>query len=137
MKQLLRAMRRQAAKDARRQVLELVGEAWGENPDELDIVNGVVKRVFGFAKVRNRELTKNGNRMFVTSALANIFSGTTHALGSAPSAVGNRGRIALIFRRNRRENTGGGHGNAAAPAFRPTGQSAPRARRQTSFRSAR
>ena len=31
-----------AAKDVRRQVLELVAEAWEESPDELDIVNGVV-----------------------------------------------------------------------------------------------
>jgi len=34
---------------------------------------GVIKRVFGFAKVRYRGLAKNGNRMFVTAALANIF----------------------------------------------------------------
>jgi len=31
-----------AAKDARRQVLEMVAEAWGEIPEDLDIVNGVV-----------------------------------------------------------------------------------------------
>jgi IS5 family transposase len=34
---------------------------------------GVIKRVFGFAKVRYRGLAKNGNRVFVTAALANIF----------------------------------------------------------------
>jgi transposase, IS5 family len=34
---------------------------------------GVIKRVFGFAKVRYRGLAKNGSRMFVTAALANIF----------------------------------------------------------------
>jgi carbon-monoxide dehydrogenase large subunit len=31
-----------AAKDARRQVLDLVAEAWEETPDDLNIVNGVV-----------------------------------------------------------------------------------------------
>ncbi len=31
-----------AAKDARRQILDTVAEAWGENPDDLNIVNGVV-----------------------------------------------------------------------------------------------
>lgn len=31
-----------AAKDVRRQVLDLVAEAWEETPDELDIVNGMV-----------------------------------------------------------------------------------------------
>lgn len=34
---------------------------------------GVIKRVFGFQKVRYRGLAKNGNRVFVTAALANIF----------------------------------------------------------------
>lgn len=34
---------------------------------------GVVKRVFGFRKVRYRGLAKNGNRVFVTAALANLF----------------------------------------------------------------
>ena len=34
---------------------------------------GVIKRVFGFTKVRYRGLVKNGNRVFVTAALANIF----------------------------------------------------------------
>jgi IS5 family transposase len=33
----------------------------------------VIKRVFGFTKVRYRGLAKNGNRVFVTAALANIF----------------------------------------------------------------
>jgi carbon-monoxide dehydrogenase large subunit len=31
-----------AAKDARRQVLDVVAQAWEENPDDLNIVNGVV-----------------------------------------------------------------------------------------------
>jgi len=34
---------------------------------------GVIKRVFGSTKVRYRGLAKNGNRVFVTAALANIF----------------------------------------------------------------
>jgi transposase, IS5 family len=34
---------------------------------------GVMKRVFGFNKVRYRGLAKNANRVFVTAALANIF----------------------------------------------------------------
>jgi IS5 family transposase len=34
---------------------------------------GVIKRVFGFRKVRYRGLAKNGNRVFLTAALANIF----------------------------------------------------------------
>ena len=34
---------------------------------------GVIKRVFGFSKVRYRGLAKNANRAFVTAALTNIF----------------------------------------------------------------
>jgi len=34
---------------------------------------GVIKRVFGFVKVRYRGLAKNANRLFVTCALANLF----------------------------------------------------------------
>lgn len=34
---------------------------------------GVVKRVFGFTKVRYRGLDKNAHRLFVTCALANLF----------------------------------------------------------------
>ena len=33
---------------------------------------GVVKRVFGFAKVRYRGLEKNAHRLFVICALANL-----------------------------------------------------------------
>lgn len=33
----------------------------------------MIKHVFGFRKVRYRALKKNGNRTFVTAALANIF----------------------------------------------------------------
>ena len=34
---------------------------------------GVIKRVFGFSKVRYRGLEKNAHRLFVTCALANLF----------------------------------------------------------------
>jgi IS5 family transposase len=34
---------------------------------------GVVKRVFGFAKVRYRGLAKNTHRLWVTCGLANLF----------------------------------------------------------------
>lgn len=34
---------------------------------------GVIKRVFGFSKVRYRGIAKNANRLFVTCALANLF----------------------------------------------------------------
>ena len=34
---------------------------------------GVIKRVFGFSKVRYRGLDKNAHRLFVTCALANLF----------------------------------------------------------------
>jgi len=34
---------------------------------------GVVKRIFGFTKVRYRGITKNANRLFVTCALANLY----------------------------------------------------------------
>jgi len=34
---------------------------------------GVVKRVFGFTKVRYRGIAKNANRLFVTCALANLY----------------------------------------------------------------
>ena len=34
---------------------------------------GVIKRVFGFAKVRYRGLKKNEHRLIVTCALANLF----------------------------------------------------------------
>lgn len=40
---------------------------------------GVFKRVFGFRKVRYRGLAKNGNRLFVACALANLFI-VRHAL---------------------------------------------------------
>jgi len=41
---------------------------------------GVIKRVFGFAKVRYRGLAKNAHRLFVTCALANLFMARRHLL---------------------------------------------------------
>ena len=37
-------------------------------------VIGVIKCIFGFAKVRYRGRAKNGNRLFVAAALANLFT---------------------------------------------------------------
>ena len=42
---------------------------------------GVIKRVFGFVKVRYRGLAKNANRLFVTCALANLFMVRRELLG--------------------------------------------------------
>ncbi len=39
---------------------------------------GVLKRVFGFDKVRYRGIAKNANRLFVTCALANLFLARRH-----------------------------------------------------------
>ena len=41
---------------------------------------GVIKRVFGFAKVRYRGLQKNLHRLLVTAALANLFTARRHLL---------------------------------------------------------
>jgi len=41
---------------------------------------GIIKRVFGFAKVRYRGLKKNTHRLLVTCALANLFVARRHAL---------------------------------------------------------
>ena len=41
---------------------------------------GVIKRVFGFAKVRYRGLKKNLHRLLVTCALANLFMVRRHLL---------------------------------------------------------
>jgi IS5 family transposase len=40
---------------------------------KVEHVFGVIKRVFGFAKVRYRGLEKNAHRLFVVSALTNLF----------------------------------------------------------------
>jgi IS5 family transposase len=41
---------------------------------------GVIKRVFGFAKVRYRGLKKNTHRLLVSCALANLFIRRRHLL---------------------------------------------------------
>jgi IS5 family transposase len=41
---------------------------------------GVIKRVFGFAKVRYRGLKKNAHRLLVACALANLFIARCHLL---------------------------------------------------------
>jgi IS5 family transposase len=41
---------------------------------------GVIKRVFGFAKLRYRGLKKNTHRLLVTCALANLFMARRHLL---------------------------------------------------------
>ncbi len=41
---------------------------------------GVIKRVFGFTKVRYRGLEKNAHRLFVTCALANLFMARHHLM---------------------------------------------------------
>jgi len=41
---------------------------------------GIMKRVFGFAKVRYRGLAKNTHRLLVTCALANLFLARRHLL---------------------------------------------------------
>ena len=46
---------------------------------------GVIKRVFGFAKVRYRGLNKNLHRLLVTCALANLFMVRRQLLGCQPA----------------------------------------------------
>ncbi|MGC2204191.1 MAG: transposase [Stellaceae bacterium] len=46
---------------------------------------GVIKRVFGFAKVRYRGLKKNAHRLLVTCALANLFMARRHLLRCQPA----------------------------------------------------
>jgi IS5 family transposase len=41
---------------------------------EVEHPIGVIKRVFGFTKVRYRGLRKNAHRLVVTCALANLFT---------------------------------------------------------------
>jgi len=40
----------------------------------------IIKRVFGFAKASYWGLKKNGNRLFVVAALANLFMARHHLL---------------------------------------------------------
>ena len=46
---------------------------------------GVIKRVFGFAKLRYRGLNKNPHRLLVTCALANLFMARRHLLRCQPA----------------------------------------------------
>jgi IS5 family transposase len=41
---------------------------------------GVIKRVFGFVKVRYRGLAKNTHRLLVNCALANLFMARRHLM---------------------------------------------------------
>jgi IS5 family transposase len=43
---------------------------------------GVIKRIFGFAKVRCHGLVKNAHRLFVTAALANLYLARRSLSGS-------------------------------------------------------
>jgi transposase, IS5 family len=47
---------------------------------KVEHVFGVIKRVFGFNKVRYRGLDKNANRLFATCALANLFMVRAHLM---------------------------------------------------------
>lgn len=40
----------------------------------------IIKRIFGFAKVSYRGMVKNGNRLFVVAALANLLMARHHLL---------------------------------------------------------
>ena len=46
---------------------------------------GVIKRLFGFAKVRYRGLEKNAQRLFVACALANLFMARRYLLSRRPA----------------------------------------------------
>ncbi len=41
--------------------------------EKVEHAIGVIKRIFGFVKVRYRGLEKNANRLFTTCALANLY----------------------------------------------------------------
>jgi IS5 family transposase len=46
---------------------------------------GVIKRVFGFVKVRYRGIEKNAHRLIVSCALANLFIARRHLLRCRPA----------------------------------------------------
>ena len=54
-------------------MVDLVERAKNRTRAKVEHSIGVVKRVFGFAKVRYRGLAKNAHRLLVTCALANLF----------------------------------------------------------------
>ena len=79
---------------------------------------GVIKRVFGFAKVRYRGLKKNTHRLLVTCALANLFMARHHLLRrQAASCVRNQAGKPC-----RPRNCGDEHGPITA--FRPSERTA-------------
>jgi transposase, IS5 family len=47
---------------------------------KVEHVFGIIKRIFGFQKVRYRGLDKNAHRLFVTCALTNLFVVRAHLL---------------------------------------------------------
>lgn len=47
---------------------------------KVEHVIGVIKRIFGFVKVRYKGLMKNANRLFATCALANLYMARHHLL---------------------------------------------------------
>ena len=49
-------------------------------PDRVKHAIGVIKRVFGFVKVRYRGLAKPTYRLIVSCALANLFIARRHLL---------------------------------------------------------
>ena len=51
-----------------------------EGAGQVEHPIGIIKRVFGFAKVRYRGLKKNTHRLLVTCALANLFMARRHLL---------------------------------------------------------
>jgi IS5 family transposase len=53
----------------------------------VEHVFGVIKRVFGFDKVRYRGLDKNANRLFATCALANLFMVRAHLMRQGASCL--------------------------------------------------
>ena len=59
----------------------MVNRAKSRTRARVEHVFAVVKRLWGFGKVRYRGLAKNGTRAFVATALANIFLARRHLLG--------------------------------------------------------
>ena len=55
-------------------------DGWGRSAGGFEHAIGVIKRVFGFAKVRYRGLNKNAHRLLVICALANLFMARRHLL---------------------------------------------------------
>ena len=64
----------------------LDAEAWAKNRTKSKVrakvehVIGVIKRIFGFTKVRYRGLAKNAHRLLVTCALTNLYLVRRHVL---------------------------------------------------------